>query len=423
MKPFAPFLRALIRTGTLIVIDAHGQRHVFGDRSPQNDTVTMRLHDPKLHWQLVTHPSLAIGEGFMDGALTLEDGTTLYRLLTVLMHNQSESSAHGVLGIIDAITRAFGRWVAFNPLKRAARNVAHHYDLGDPLFDLFLDPDRQYSCAYFAAPTDSLEQAQINKKALIARKLLLDPGKRVLDIGSGWGGLGLSLAAQHGADVTGITLSREQLATSNARAKAAGLDAQCRFIFRDYRQERGRYDRIVSVGMFEHVGLQHYGTFFKRIAGLLEDDGVALIHSIGMYERPGPAPEWIKKFIFPGCYVPALSQVMTAVQRARLKVTDIEIWRLHYAETLRHWRQRFMAHRDKAVKLYDERFCRMWEFYLTCCEVSFRIEDLMVFQIQLARHQDAVPLTRDYLLGDAPRVDLNPPPGRTTEKQPAPAYH
>ncbi|MBY0510444.1 MAG: cyclopropane-fatty-acyl-phospholipid synthase family protein, partial [Rhodospirillaceae bacterium] len=290
-------------------------------------------------------------------------------------------------------------------MKRAQRNVAHHYDLGDPLFDLFLDSDRQYSCAYFAEPSDSLEQAQSNKKMLIARKLLLAPGQRVLDIGSGWGGLGLSLASRYGADVTGITLSREQLATSNARAKSSGVDDHCRFLFRDYREEPGHYDRIVSVGMFEHVGLRHYGTFFKHIAEMLNEDGVALIHSIGMYARPGPAPEWIKKYTFPGCYVPALSQVMPAVQNAGLKVTDIEIWRLHYAETIRHWRQRFLANRSKALMLYDERFCRMWEFYLTCCEVSFRIEDLMVFQIQLAHHQTAVPITRDYLMIDSARTE------------------
>jgi cyclopropane-fatty-acyl-phospholipid synthase len=423
MKPFVPFLRLLIRRGTLIVIDADEQRHTFGDQSPTSETVTMRLHDPELHWKLVTHPSLAIGEGFMDGTLTLENGTTLYQLLTVLMGNQAASNGRGILGVLDSISRAFGRWMAFNPIKRAQRNVAHHYDLGDPLFDLFLDSDRQYSCAYFADPSDSLEQAQANKKSLIARKLLLSPGLKVLDIGSGWGGLGLSLAGTYGADVTGITLSREQLATSNARAKAAGLDSRCRFLFRDYRHERGTFDRIVSVGMFEHVGLRHYGTFFKRIAKLLKDDGVALIHSIGMYARPGPAPEWIKKYIFPGCYVPALSQVMPAVQNAGLKITDMEILRLHYAETLRHWRTRFLAKRAQAVEMYDERFCRMWEFYLTCCEVSFRIEDLMVFQLQVAHHQTAVPLTRDYLLGDGIRTESGDTPAWTPPKQPPVTYH
>ncbi len=397
MKPFIPFLRLLIRKGTLVVIDADGQRHVFGEPSRNSDTVCMKFHDKALHTRLVTHPSLAIGEGFMDGAITCEEGTTLYRLLLLLMSNLAASTNHGVLGFFNTINRFIGRAIAFNPLGRAQRNVAHHYDLGDDLFALFLDPDRQYSCAYFADPSDTLEQAQANKKNLIARKLLLSPGMRVLDIGSGWGGLGLTLAEKYGANVTGITLSREQLGTSNARARAAGLDDHCVFRFRDYRREAGRYERIVSVGMFEHVGLRHYRTFFRCLEDMLEDNGVALIHSIGMFDRPGPAPAWVKKYIFPGCYVPALSQVMDAVQRTGLKVTDIEIWRLHYAETLRHWRSRFLANRDKALALYDERFCRMWEFYLTCAEVSFRIGDLMIFQLQLAKRQDAVPLTRDYL--------------------------
>lgn len=404
MKPFVPFFRAVVQTGTVIVIDADGEKHVFGGgRSPipaHNDTVTIRLHDRRLHWRLARRPSLAFGEGFTDGTITLENGTTLYRALMVLMRNSSASGTRGWLGIADRIFRLLGRWRAFNPMHRARRNVAHHYDLGDPLFDLFLDPDRQYSCAYFAHPSDSLEQAQINKKELIARKLVLKPGHRVLDIGSGWGGLGLTLAGKFNADVTGITLSREQLAASNARAGKANLTDRCKFVFRDYREESGKYDRIVSVGMFEHVGLRHYGTFFKRVADMLTDDGVALIHSIGMFDRPGPVPEWVAKYIFPGTYVPTLSQVTPQVEQAGLLVTDIEIWRLHYAETLRHWRARFMANRTKAEALYDDRFCRIWEFYLTCCEVAFRIGDLMVFQLQVAKRQDAVPLTRDYLWSD-----------------------
>lgn len=412
MKPFVPFYRAVIRTGTVVVIDADGEKHVFGGGKPQlpahNDTVTMRLHDLRLHWQLALHPSLALGEGFVDGTITPENGTTLYRLLMVLMRNSSEAGKHGWVGVSDRIFRIAGRWRAYNPMRRAQRNVAHHYDLGDALFDLFLDPDRQYSCAYFAHPTDSLEQAQINKKDLIARKLVLKPGQRVLDIGSGWGGLGLTLAEKFGADVTGITLSREQLATSNARAATAKLADHCKFVFRDYRQERGTYDRIVSVGMFEHVGLRHYRTFFKRVADMLTDDGVALIHSIGMFDRPGPVPEWVAKYIFPGAYVPTLSQVMPEVERAGLFVTDIEILRLHYAETLRHWRARFMANRDKAEALYDDRFCRIWEFYLTCCEVAFRIGDLMVFQLQIAKRQDAVPLTRAYLWSEHTGATVTP---------------
>ena len=411
MKPFVAFLRMLIRSGTLIVFDADGERHVFGQAEGTSgaDKVTMRLHDPRLHWRLATAPSMALGEGFMDGTVTPEDGTTLYQLLTVLMRNKSEAGTHGLLGVLDTTVRALRRWLLFNPIGRARRNVAHHYDLGNDLFNLFLDADRQYSCAYFANPGNTLEQAQTNKKELIARKLLLKPGQRVLDIGSGWGGLGLHIAERHGADVTGLTLSEEQLAASNARATAAGLDQRCRFVLRDYRQERGAYDRIVSVGMFEHVGLRHYSAYFAALSRMLKDDGVALLHTIGVFERPAPSPEWIDKYIFPGTYVPTVSQVMRVVEKTHLKVTDIEIWRLHYAETLHHWRTRFIANRDKAKALYDERFCRMWEFYLTCCEVAFRIGDLMVIQLQVAKRQDAVPLTRDYLfLPDRSNVETLP---------------
>jgi cyclopropane-fatty-acyl-phospholipid synthase len=409
MKPFVAFLRLLIRSGTLIVIDADGERHRFGEPDSA-EKVTMRFHDRRPYWQLVTSPTMALGEGFMNGTMTPEDGTTLYALLTLLMRNKSQQSAVGWLGMIDDMARAIHRTLLFNPIGRARRNVAHHYDLGNDLFNLFLDTDRQYSCAYFRSPNDTLEQAQANKKELIARKLVLKPGMRVLDIGSGWGGLGLYLAQAYGADVTGLTLSQEQLAASNARAKAAGIDHRCRFVMRDYRQETGVYDRVVSVGMFEHVGLQHYGAYFKGLARMLNDDGVALIHSIGAVDRPAPSPEWIDRYIFPGTYVPTPAQMLSASQKVRLRATDMEIWRLHYAETLRHWRMRFMANRERAKALYDERFCRMWEFYFTCCEVAFRIGDLMVIQLQLAKRQDAVPLTRDYLMVDTARVDMQARP-------------
>jgi cyclopropane-fatty-acyl-phospholipid synthase len=243
--------------------------------------------------------------------------------------------------------------------------------------------------------------AQMRKKRLIARKLLLSPGQRVLDIGSGWGGLGLFLAQEYGVDVTGLTLSEHQLTKSNERARAAGLADRCRFVLQDYRAETGRYDRVVSVGMFEHVGPKHYDSYFRQIYRLLHDDGVAMIHSIGAFNRAGPIPAWIAKYIFPGAYVPTLSETTPRIESADLKLTDIEIWRLHYAETLRHWRQNFMANREAVRAMYDERFCRMWEFYLVSCEVGFRIGDIMVMQMQMARRQDAVPLTRDYLAGGA----------------------
>ncbi|MGH6886480.1 MAG: class I SAM-dependent methyltransferase, partial [Geminicoccales bacterium] len=286
----------------------------------------------------------------------------------------------------------------YNPVPRARANAAHHYDLSDALYDLFLDADRQYSCAYFTHPHDDLAQAQADKKRHIAAKLLLRPGHRVLDIGSGWGGLGLYLAGAGAGEVVGITLAEEQLKVSRARAEQAGLADRVRFELRDYRDQAGRFDRIVSVGMFEHVGLQHYPAFFRKIRELLVEDGVALVHAIGRMHGPGATNAWIRKYIFPGGYAPALSEVLPAVERLGLWVTDIEILRLHYAKTLRAWRRRFMANRDRVAQVYDERFCRMWEFYLIGSELAFRRMGHMVFQIQLAKRQDAVPLTRDYIV-------------------------
>jgi cyclopropane-fatty-acyl-phospholipid synthase len=289
------------------------------------------------------------------------------------------------------------RWLQqHNPVGRARENVAHHYDLSDTLYDLFLDRDRQYSCAYFTAD-ETLEEAQDNKKRHLAAKLLLEPGQKLLDIGSGWGGLALYLARVANVDVTGVTLSVEQHKVANERARAAGLADRVRFHLRDYREDKGRYDRIVSVGMFEHVGVQHYREFFGQVRNMLTENGVCLLHSIGRMEPPGSTSAWLRKYIFPGGYTPALSETLAAVERERLYVCDIEILRLHYAKTLRHWYDRFQANRSRIEALYDARFCRMWEFYLKGCEVSFKYANQMVFQMQLARRQEAVPLTRDYV--------------------------
>jgi len=282
-------------------------------------------------------------------------------------------------------------------VPRARRNVAHHYDLSDQLYELFLDRDRQYSCAYFRSPEDELETAQQNKKRHIAAKLLLQPGHKVLDIGSGWGGLALYLAAECGCEVTGLTLSEEQHKVSQGRAAAAGLADRVRFHLRDYREEEGQYDRIVSVGMFEHVGVVQYPTFFRKVNQLLTPDGVALLHSIGRMEGPGTTNPWLRKYIFPGGYSPALSEVVPAVERERLWITDIEILRLHYAETLCNWRGRFEENRERIRALYDERFCRMWELYLVGAELAFRRDRHLNFQMQLAKQVGTVPLTRDYI--------------------------
>ncbi|MBI3439325.1 MAG: class I SAM-dependent methyltransferase [Proteobacteria bacterium] len=284
-----------------------------------------------------------------------------------------------------------------NPRRASQRNAAHHYDLSGALYRLFLDADRQYSSAYFARPDMSLEEAQDAKKRHIAAKLLLEPGQRVLDIGSGWGGLGITLAEDYGADVSGVTLSTEQLTESRVRAAKKGLTSRVRFDLRDYRDVQGVFDRVVSVGMFEHVGAAQYQTFFGAICDRLAEDGVAVLHTIGNVHGPGRNNPWIEKYIFPGGMVPALSQIAEAAERSGLIVTDVEIQRLHYAETLKAWRDRFEAHRDEVRALYDERFCRMWEFYLAGAEAAFKEGDLVVFQVQLVKDPQAVPLTRDYI--------------------------
>jgi cyclopropane-fatty-acyl-phospholipid synthase len=390
----AAILRSSIKIGRLTVIDAGGRRHVFqGAAGPAH---TIRLHDRSLHWRLVVNPKLAFGEAYMDGTITCEDGT-LYDVLDLLARNVVYLERHPSQRWREALGRLARFIHAYNPIGRAERNVAHHYDLSGALYDLFLDKDRQYSCAYFTSDNDNLETAQANKKLHLAAKLLLAPGQKVLDIGSGWGGLGLYLARMGEVDVTGVTLSTEQQKLSQERAAAAGLADRVRFHLRDYRKQSGTFDRIVSVGMFEHVGPSHYREFFRKAKDLLAEDGVMLLHSIGRMEPPGSTSPWLTKYIFPGGYTPALSEVLRAVEDVGLWVADVEILRLHYASTLREWRRRFETNRKKIEALYDARFGRMWEFYLTGCEVAFRHMNQMVFQLQLAKRQDAVPLTRDYI--------------------------
>jgi len=385
----------IITVGRLRVRDAGGRFHTF-DGSP-GASVTIHLHDRALHWKLLVRPRLYLGEAFMDGTLTVEEGS-LYDLIDLLAVNL-EAMPEGLLArLLNGSVTLLRRVHQYNPLPRARQNAAHHYDLSDQLYDLFLDKDRQYSCAYFYDGGNDLDVAQLNKKQHIAAKLLVRPGQRVLDIGSGWGGLALYLASEHGADVTGLTLSVEQHKAAMRRVAAAGLSERVRFYLRDYREELGRYDRIVSVGMFEHVGINHYSAFFAKLKSLMTPDGIALLHSIGRKDGPGSTHPWIRKYIFPGGYAPALSEVLPTVERSKLWITDIEILRLHYAETLRAWRDRFERNRDRLSRIYDERFCRMWEMYLISSEVAFRRQDHMVFQMQLSKAIDTVPLTRDYLM-------------------------
>ena len=358
----------------------------------------MDIKDTRSVRRIAFNPALAIGEAYMDGGLVPVD-CTIHDVLDLMLTNRSAETSRQELLTLHEIAGWLTRHIAqFNPAGRSRRNVAHHYDLNGRLYALFLDRDRQYSCAYFPSGNETLEEAQAAKKRHVAAKLRLDrPDLEVLDIGSGWGGLALTLARDHGARVTGITLSREQLTESQGRAAAEGLADRVRFELLDYRSLHGRFDRIVSVGMFEHVGVVHYRAFFEVVKRCLAPDGIALLHSIGRNTTPGRTNPWLTKYIFPGGYCPSLSEVLPAVEKAGLLTTDIEILRLHYAETLRHWRRRFAANRDAIASLYDERFCRMFEFYLSGAELTFRREGQMVFQIQMARDQTAVPLTRDYV--------------------------
>lgn len=389
---FPAILSKIIRTGSLRLIDGAGRTHVYGDGTQPRCTV--RLCARHLDYTLALNPELSIGEAYMDGLLVIEEGTLL-DLLQLAAQNHKNFEG---LAWFSLLSRGMRRLKQHNPVARARRNVSHHYDLSDRLYGLFLDEDRQYSCAYFERPDMTLEEAQLAKKRHIAAKLLLDqPALKVLDIGSGWGGLGLYLAEETGVDVTGVTLSIEQHKVAEARAAAAGLADRVHFHLRDYREVSARYDRIVSVGMFEHVGKRNYNEFFLKLDELLAVDGVALLHSIGFSDVPAPINPFIRKYIFPGADLPSLSEVFAAVKHAGLIVTDVEILRLHYAETLRHWRERFTANRQRIAELYDERFCRMWEFYLVLCEIGFRFRTMMVFQMQIAKRSETVPIIRDYI--------------------------
>jgi cyclopropane-fatty-acyl-phospholipid synthase len=395
-KLLSSFLRKLITRGALVLVYSDGHSDRFGEADAVAQT--LRLRDRALPRKLLANPDLALGEAYMDGTLTVDDDD-IYGLLELLLMNLN-SKKNGVWHYqwLMRLRQLGRRFSQFNPISRSRQNVAHHYDLSGRLYDLFLDASRQYSCAYYKHPDDSLEAAQQAKKALIATKLLLKPGHRVLDIGCGWGGLALELHQRHGAEVTGVTLSEEQHKLAQEKASEANASKVVKFYLEDYRKVTGTFDRIVSVGMFEHVGVPHYQEFFNKVVDSLADDGVALIHTIGRIDGPGTNNPWFAKYIFPGGYSPALSEILPVVERAGLYVTDIEVLRLHYAETLKAWRARFEASRTQVWKLYDERFCRMWAFYLVASELAFRLNGHVVFQIQLAKRQDAVPMTRDYLL-------------------------
>jgi cyclopropane-fatty-acyl-phospholipid synthase len=387
------FFRMIVRRGTVTLRTAQGRDIVCGDGT--GTPVVLRFARKGTPWRILSNPELRFGEAYMDGDVIFEQGS-LTDLFAALIE-PSRSSLPSWIWPHALLRRLLKRWHQFNPRGRARRNVAHHYNLDGRLYALFLDSDRQYSCAYFEHAEQNLDDAQLAKKRHLAAKLRIGAGQTVLDIGCGWGGLGIYLAGVAGADVVGITLSEEQLRTARGRVLEKPGGGRVEFRLQDYRDTGGQFDRIVSVGMFEHVGIDHYDVFFRKCAELLRESGVMVLHSIMRSEGPSATNAWIEKYIFPGGYIPALSEVLPAIERAGLIITDIEILRLHYAETLKAWRERFNAHRDEVLRIFDDRFIRMWNFYLACSEMSFRQQSLMNFQIQLARRQDAVPLTRDYI--------------------------
>ncbi len=395
----AKLLDRLITDGPLTVVDHKGERRSFGKANPELRPVTIRFADVRVERDLLMNPRMAAGETYMDGRLLIDDGDVLdfLRLVTFNARWERESGQRAAIR-----HRGPKRWVArlamINRERASRRNVAHHYDLSDKLYDLFLDPDKQYSCAYFTDPGNSLEQAQRDKKAHIAAKLRLQPGQRVLDIGCGWGGMALYLHAQAGVDVLGVTLSEEQIAVANARAAAAGVADHVKFELIDYRNVTGSFDRIVSVGMFEHVGPANYDAFFAKCKSLLAPDGVMLLHTIGKMGKPGATDPFVAKYIFPGGYVPALSEILAASERSKLIAADIETLRRHYGYTIEHWLRSVRANKAAIVALYDERFYRMWEFYLSGAITTFENGSGCNYQIQYIRERRTLPIERDYMI-------------------------
>ena len=394
------YLSGMVKKGTLTIIDADGAMHEFGDGT--GSQVCVRLTDRSLYWKLAVYPDLFAGEAYMDGTLVMERGS-IYDLFN-LIASQIDYGQKDSWTFIDRVRTLGRRMVRMSSVEGAQEKIAHHYDLSGKIYDLFLDRDRQYSCAYFEYPDQSLDDAQLAKKRHLAAKLVLRPGMRVLDIGSGWGGLALYLAEVYDVSVVGVTLSEEQHKLSLQRVHGRGLQDKVDIRLLDYRLLDEKFDRIVSVGMFEHVGINHYPEFFSKVRELLKDDGVAVLHSIGRPLGPSATSSWIKKYIFPGGYIPALSETQPIVEQSGFYLCDVEVLRLHYAQTLHEWRKRFVDHWDKAKEIYDERFCRMWEFYLATSEVSFRHHGLNVFQIQMTKRQDSLPITRDYITEEEARL-------------------
>jgi|TARA_B100001079_G_scaffold131622_1_gene112797 cyclopropane-fatty-acyl-phospholipid synthase len=389
------FLNNTIKDDGFLIIDANLNKHLIGSPKKENP-ITLRILDKNLHYKLLLLPDLYFGEAYTDGSLIIENGT-LTEFLELVLKNIGRREINSYNAVINKIIGTYRFLTNFNLKKKSKSNVVHHYDISENLYDLFLDSKRQYSCAYFKSDNDTLEEAQNNKIDHIIKKLNLKPNQKVLDIGSGWGSLAIEIAKKSQCEVVGITLSENQYKYSIEQAKANGLENQVQFRLIDYRDLNEKFDRIVSVGMFEHVGRKFYSTYFNAISKLLNDDGVSLIHTIGSNNPPNEPHPWITKYIFPGGYTPSLSEVAKPIEKSGLILSDLEVWRMHYSHTLRHWKERFFGKREQVLEMFDEKHFRMWEFYLAGCEMAFKWGDQVVFQLQLIKKHSAVPNTRDYI--------------------------
>ena len=390
----ASFLNKVFKVGGFILIDANSKEYLIG--KPDKNSMKLKILNKNLHFKLLFHPDLYFGEAYTDGEILIQNGT-LTDFLDLALMNIGRREVNFFSYLINRLRGSYRYLTNFNFIKKSKMNVSHHYDIRDSLYDLFLDPKRQYSCAYFKNENDSLEVAQNNKIQHIIKKLNIKPNQKVLDIGSGWGSLAIDIAKAANCEVTGITLSDNQLKYANQKAKEMNLDNQVKFKLMDYRELNEKFDRIVSVGMFEHVGRKFYKKFFNQVEKLLKDDGIALIHTIGSVNPPRDPHPWITKYIFPGGYTPSLSEVTNPIENAGLIVTDIEVLRLHYSHTLKHWKENCIRNKEKIIKMFDEKFFRMWEFYLTGCEMAFKWGDQVVYQFQLSKNYRSTPVTRDYI--------------------------
>ena len=389
------FLENLIKEDGFVLIDANTKEYIIGKPNKINP-IKIRLLDKSLHYKLLFLPELYFGEAYADGSLVIENGT-LTEFLDIAMKNIGRSEINSFSKIIKKIKGTYRYFTNFNLAYKSKKNVAHHYDISEKLYDLFLDKNRQYSCAYFKKETDSLEIAQNNKIDHIIKKLNLKPNQKVLDIGSGWGTLAIEIAKKSQCEVLGITLSENQLEYSNKKVKELNLENQVSYKLMDYRELDEKFDKIVSVGMFEHVGRKFYNTYFKKVSNLLKKDGIALIHTIGSIDSPRDPHPWISKYIFPGGYTPSLSEIVPSIEKSGLIISDVEVLRMHYSHTLRNWKERFLGKKEEVLAMFDEKFFRMWEFYLTGCEMAFKWGDQVVFQFQLSKELTSVPNTRDYI--------------------------